>query len=118
MFPNKLSLFPKIFGFKNTEKGYFPHKFNTSENQNYVGKMPDEKYFAPGAMKPDEYEEFKKWYDEHKEDNFHFQVELKKYCDRDVNILAQGCRKLREMFLEIGNIDPLQYVTIASVCMS
>lgn len=85
--PNKLSIFAKIFGFKNMLKGYFPHKFNIPENQSYVGKVPGEEYFAPGAMKPEEYKDFKKWYDEHKDDNFDFQVELEKYCDQCVHIV-------------------------------
>ena len=99
-------------------KGYFPHKFNIPENQSYVGKLPEKEYFAPDAMKPDDHEEFNEWYKSHNDDHFDFLVELKKYCDQDVNILAQGCRKLRKMFLNIENIDPFQYVTIASLCMN
>lgn len=30
---SKLTQFPKIFGFEQMSKGYFPHKFNTIENQ-------------------------------------------------------------------------------------
>lgn len=52
------------------------------------------------------------------EHEFNLQVELEKYCDLDVSILARGCRELRRVFLEIGNIDPLQYVTVASVCLA
>ena len=33
--------FSKTFGLKEAAKGYFPHKFNTDENQNYIGLYPD-----------------------------------------------------------------------------
>ena len=39
-----------------------------------------------------------------------------KYCRSDVDILRKGCLKLRELFLQVANIDPFQYITIASVC--
>lgn len=44
--------------------------------------------------------------------------ELLEYCRSDVDILRRGCLKLREDFLEIVNIDPFRYVTIAGVCMA
>jgi len=39
-----------------------------------------------------------------------------KCCQSDVDILRRGCMKLRELFIQIANIDPFQYITIASVC--
>ena len=41
-----------------------------------------------------------------------------KYCKSDVDILRRGCTKLRELFMQIANIDPFQYITIASVCQA
>ena len=38
------------------------------------------------------------------------------YCKSDVDILRKGCLKLRELFIQVANIDPFQYITIASVC--
>ncbi len=35
-----------------------------------------------------------------------------------MDILRKSMLKFREHFIELENIDPLQYVTIASVCMS
>ena len=46
-----------------TLKGWFPHKMNTSEYQQYEGNMPAEKLYDPGSMSPDEYDKFKAWYD-------------------------------------------------------
>ena len=82
-------------------KGFFPPKFNTLENQNYSGKMPNEKYFVPDSMKPEQYAEFNKWYKEHKNYHFDLQVKLKKYCDLDVDILARRCRNLGDCFLRL-----------------
>jgi len=48
---------------------------------------------------------------------FDFQKEFLEYCDSDVDILRRGCLELRKQFLEIADIDPFQYITIASVCM-
>ena len=31
----------------NTLKGYFPHKFNTLENQKYKGPIPAREYYGP-----------------------------------------------------------------------
>ena len=47
-----LETFPKTFGFSELKKGYFPHLFNTPENQAYVGSIPPKYYYDPGHMKP------------------------------------------------------------------
>ena len=49
---------------------------------------------------------------------FNFKKELVAYCRSDVDILRRSAMTFREDFLKIGNIDPLQYITIASVCMA
>tara|TARA_R110000823_G_scaffold195755_1_gene327095 strand:- start:3333 stop:7490 length:4158 start_codon:yes stop_codon:yes gene_type:complete len=46
------------------------------------------------------------------------QAELKAYCISDVDILRKCCMAFREIYLEIANIDPFTYLTIASVCMA
>ena len=52
---------PKAFGLPST-KIYFPHLFDTLENQNYVGPLPDEKFYSPDTMSPDEREKFTEWH--------------------------------------------------------
>jgi hypothetical protein len=49
---------------------------------------------------------------------FDFKKELYDYCNSDVDILRRGCLELRKQFLEIANIDPFRYITIAGVCMA
>ena len=48
--PMALSKLPKTFGLSELKKGYFPHFFNTPENQNYVGDYPAQKYFGDEYM--------------------------------------------------------------------
>ena len=71
-------------------------------------------------MKPDERAKFLKWYDDHVSENyiFDFKKEILKYCRSDVDILRRGIMKLREDFIQLENIDPLRYITIASICMT
>ncbi|GFS41483.1 DNA_pol_B_2 domain-containing protein, partial [Nephila pilipes] len=40
------------------------------------------------------------------------------YCRSDVDILRRCCMVFREQFMEIANVDPFRYVTIASACMA
>ncbi len=69
-----------------TLKGYFPHHFNKPENQNYIGKIPDEKEYGVKNMMADEYEkEFKPWYDKQVGiTDWSFKTEMQKYCRADV----------------------------------
>jgi len=39
-------------------KGHFPHKFNTPENQNYIGRYPKSEYYGYETMKKKERTEF------------------------------------------------------------
>ena len=115
-----LEKLPKTFGFSELKKGCFPHYFNTLENQQYIGPIPAKHYYDPDHMKPEKRTAFLKWYDERVEENyvFEFKKELVAYCRSDVDILRRSMMTFRDDFLKIGNIDPLQYITIASVCMS
>src|SRR5436190_19772438 len=115
-----LSAFPKTFGLKELKKGYFPHFFNTVENQNYTGPIPDVKYYGVDTMKHDVRKDFLNWHAEKVKEGYVFDMkkELEDYCDSDVDILRRGCLELRQQFLEIANIDPFCYLTIASVCMA
>jgi hypothetical protein len=45
---------PKTYNI-DTLKGYFPHDFNTPENQNYEGKIPSEEMFGVKNMMQDAY---------------------------------------------------------------
>ncbi len=114
-----LSSFPKAFGLTEQKKGFFPHLFNTRENQNYVGPLPARDYYDPDGMSHERKTEFEAWYAEQlAEDNpFDFQQELLDYCKSDVQLLHDGCRIFREEFNEVAGFDPMEKcITIASAC--
>ena len=115
-----LARFPKTFGLHELKKEYLSHYFNTPENQHYIGHIPPIYYYDPDHMKPDTRTKFLKWHQDRVAESyvFDFQKELKDYCRSDVDILRRGMMMFRENFLKIANIDPLQYITISSVCMT
>ena len=94
-------------------KGFFPHKFNTRQNQNYVGAPPEEEYFCPElTMDEKKYNEFKAW---HKEINdaykegayvYNFKAEQLKYCSQDVTLLRLAGENYRAEYMEKFDIDP------------
>ena len=113
-----LKSFPKTFGMSELKKGHFPHYFNKECNKDYVGTIPSKKHYGYNQMKPDERTKFLKWYKERENYVFDFKKEILEYCRSDVDILRRGIMKLREDFIQLENIDPLRYITIASVCMT
>jgi hypothetical protein len=119
-----LSKLPKTFGFEELKKGYFPHFFNTIENQNYVGNIPEKDYYGFKYFNNDDRNTFEKWYESKKESKFNLQTELLEYCQSDVDILKRACLEFRRVFMSITKlnendegVDPfLENLTIASVC--
>ena len=101
-------------------KGYFPHHFNRPENQNYIGKIPEEKEYGVVNMMADEYEkEFKPWYDKQVGiTDWSFKDKMQKYCRADVELLSKTVLKFRKMFIDKLDTDPFRYTTLASLCMS
>lgn len=125
--PIPLAQFPSAFGIDELKKGFFPHIFNTMENQNYIGEQhPERHYYAPQFFSTAKLQEFDTWYNEVKNKPFDFQREFQDYCWSDVFLLASGCIKFRKTILDLteklGNqeqesIDPFENsVTIASLC--
>lgn len=126
-FPMALSALPQAFGLpSSSKKGYFPHLFNTKENENYVGPLPDQSYYCIDAMKGNdnkeddsEYNRFVKWYDEMKSNNYEFNMEkeIVEYCESDVDILRRACLNFRNMFLEECDVCPFtEAISIAGAC--
>ncbi|KAJ8029050.1 putative DNA polymerase [Holothuria leucospilota] len=109
--PMSLASLPKTFGIEELKKGYFPHLFNTSENQNYVGPLPDSSYYSPDSMKTEKRAEFFKWYEEEKKKDYLFdlQKELLMYCISDVDILRRCCLLFRSIFMSI-TVRPKNYI--------
>lgn len=115
-FATSLAKLPILFGLNELAKGFFPHLFSTPDHQDYIGDMPDIKYYDPDGMKPDRRVEFLAWYEN--ETYFNFQEDLVKYCASDVDILQRSCGRFRALFLEhTKGCEPfLNSITIASAC--
>lgn len=119
-FAAPLSKLPKMMCIEgNVAKGYFPHLFNTLDNQQYVGCLPAKKVYCPDDMNSSEREVFLKWYDEKIKENyeFDFQREIEFYCRLDVEILAKACLKFRKLFLDETGVDPFSSITVVASCM-
>ena len=136
--PMPLAKLPKSFGLKEKKKGFFPHFFNTKENENVVlPSLPDMHYYDPDSMSKERRSEFLIWYEENKNKPFDFQKEMKEYCISDVDILLNAYCKFRELVKgstdekinieDVHNlifktiyqnaVDPFAFLTIASVCL-
>lgn len=78
--PMSLAKLPATFGLIELKKGYFPHFFNTPENQDYIGPLPGPQFYNPDAMSTSERQKFYSWYEERKAEPFDFRKEMLEYC--------------------------------------
>ena len=67
---------------KELKKGYFPHFFNTADNEHYVGPLPDKQHYGVDNMSRKEREIFIAWHDDLTSQGyvFDFRKELLEYC--------------------------------------
>ncbi|KAK4882043.1 hypothetical protein RN001_005362 [Aquatica leii] len=116
--PMPLAKLPKTFGFSGS-KGFFPHFFNTAENQDYVGPLPSKEFYGYDEMTDSTRDEFISWYEEQVNNNvvFNFQSEIVKYCISDVDILRKACLDFWSRFTKSNGVDPFrESCTIAGAC--
>lgn len=120
LIPIPLRAFPKSFGLTEVSKGYFPYRFLSAETRTYVGEIPGLEWFDFDCMKPHDREDALKWHASMKGKEISIMDLCWEYCESDVLLLKQGCLSFRDIYMEqTGNeVDPLQYITIASVCMT
>ena len=134
--PMKLAALPKAFGLQELKKGWFPHFFNTKENQQYIGPFPEVKYYGHDMMSSGERADFLAWHSSQSQ-VFDFREEMKTYCVSDVTILREACMCFRKLMISVTSenrqvfddkskrvrdvtvaVDPFRHTTIASVCMA
>jgi hypothetical protein len=123
---------PKTYGLNQNlfAKGFYPHTFNKPENRFYKGPLPQRSEFHPDEMKDDERLEFEKWYSQQLIDQqqyfeetgftdfYDHYKEFVKYCESDVNVLAEALLVyMKEYMDQCNGLNPLEKVTIASHCM-
>jgi hypothetical protein len=100
-------------------KSWYPHYFNTKDNLNYVGPIPDITYYGADHMGVAERAEFLEWSEGQKSELFDNKRVLESYCQDDVTVLRQACQVFRREFLAIGNMEVfLESITIASASNS
>ena len=117
--PFPLASFPATFGIEELKKGFFPHLFNTLDNQEYVGPIPPRDDYDPEGMSEKKLVEFDAWYTKQLEDDVEFDMkeEMVAYCTSDVKLLKAGCIKFQKEFEQHGEFNPMdKCVTIASAC--
>ena len=117
--PFPLSAFPSTFGIEEIKKGYFPHAFNTLQNQGYVGSIPPKSFYDPDGMKSKDKAAFDAWYAEQvaRGETFDLQKELVSYCHSDVKLLKEGCEAFVRQFKQEADFNPFERCsTIASAC--
>lgn len=78
--PMGLAKLPECFGLTEHKKGYFPHLFNTKDNQDYIGELPAPKFYSPDSMSATSREKFLTWHKENAKIVFNFQEEMLAYC--------------------------------------
>jgi len=98
----------KTFGLTELKKGYFPHLFNTPENQQYVEPVPAMDYYMPESMAPKARKDFERWHQQQRDNNvvFDFAKELVEYCKSNVRLLKQGCLNFKELFFGQDRFQP------------
>ena len=113
--PFPLRMLPEAFGLT-VAKSWYPHYFNTEENLDYIGPLPDVSYYGVNEMGKGERSKLLEWY-ETQEPPFDNRRVLEQYCQDDVTVLRQACRMFRREFMQIGNLDVcLESITIQSAC--
>jgi hypothetical protein len=114
--PCPLRKLPEAFGLSSSKSRY-QHYFNTEENLDYVGAMPDVSYYGADEMNYSERKDFLAWYENRKSSSAIFDNRriLEQYFQDDVTVLRQACQACRREFKQIGKIDVfLESTTIAS----
>ncbi|XP_054158248.1 uncharacterized protein LOC128956547 [Oppia nitens] len=124
LFQQPLASLPKSFGFESVvTKGYFPHLFNTEPTEEfiptqYIGRIPDIKYFGIDHMSPSNADSCQKWHEEYIQSGqqWDFKHEIVKYCQNDVKILTMALMEFRKLFKDITGLDPItRKFTLAGV---
>ena len=114
LLPCALRKLNEAFGLTAT-KSLCPRYFNTEENLDYVGPIPNVSCYGVNEIRENERKEFHVWYENYKSEHFDNRRILETYWQDDVTVLGQVCRVFRREFMQIGQIDVfVEAITIAS----
>ncbi len=117
---------PKMFGLGVAiRKGDFPYTFNTPENQDYDGPLPDVEHYQVERKRGAEKERFLEWHREERERleregrTWNLQEELKAYCINDVEVLSLAFRTYCDTMAEMNQgYSPSKTLTAAGYAYS
>ena len=110
---------PKSFGLVEMKKGYFPHLYNTGDNnmlksRKHLTHLPNPSYYDINNMHKEARKKFLQWYKIHEEEPFDMDRQLLEYCHSDVDILLNACWKFRKLFMDImGPHHPIPLITLS-----
>lgn len=95
-----------------SKKGIYPYTFANENNLNYVGEVPDFKYFDK-KISLSEYNNYKSKYNY----NWSLKNETNNYCFNDCIVLHKIIVKFRELMLDYFRVDITKSPTAASLSM-
>lgn len=120
--PCRLDELPDRFGLdpQQYKKGFFPYKFNTAANRDYVGPIPPAAVFEPEMMSRKKRDEFLAWHAEECARNrpYDFWRELVEYCVSDTRLLCKAVESYMVQQMEKVALNPFSRTTIASYAMA
>jgi hypothetical protein len=100
----------KSFDVKNS-KSIFPHFFVNENNLDYIGRIPDFKFFD--KINQNEYNDYKARFD-----NWNLKNEAIKYCELDCISLYQVIYKFNDMIFNLFNMNVHHYPTLPSLAFA
>ena len=98
-------------------KGHFPHLFNSIENYNYEGPIPEKRFFdlAFVIKNQKDKQEFDTWYATWQDrTDWNFRNELEAYCVDDVKILAKIVKGYHDVCISHTKMTPWLNATAPS----
>ena len=107
--PASLDKLSKTFNL-DFKKDLFPYHFPNLDNLDYIGDVPDIKYFSD-KVTLDQYNEYKSRFN----GNWNLREELEKYCENDCRVLYYILDKFNELILNKFNIDIHKFPTLSSI---
>ena len=107
-----LSKLSKSFAI-DTPKSVFPHKFVSTNNLNYIGKVPDIKYFYNISK-----EQYLNYCEQFKDNNWSLRDEAIKYCEIDCISLYQIILKFNSLIFNLFNKNIHRYPTLPSLAFA
>jgi hypothetical protein len=109
---NSLNKLSKAFNVENP-KSIFPHLFVNENNLNYIGQVPDFKYFIKITL--EEYNEYKSKFNNN---NWNLKNELLEYVSIDCISLYQVVLKYSELIFKEFNVNVHKYPTLPSLAFA